>query len=286
MKINHIKFILWVATIALMASCTKDPETPTLGSVVTYRIGGTFSVSDGRRVQFAPGNLQYQATTGLWRFAEHQYDIIGMSNANISSAYDGWIDLFGWGTSGFIVAPYLASVEFQDYTNDNWGSENNYDWGRFNPITNGGNQAGKWRTLTSDEWEYLLSERANAENKFAPALVDNVPGIVILSDYFALPDSCNFAPTFDNGWLSNVYTASLWKKMEAAGAVFLPATGQRFGTEVTLVGEYGAYWSTSFFAPKFANAVGFDNEQISVPLSLCQVFVGNAVRLARVVEGE
>jgi len=47
------------------------------------------------------GNLQYQATTKTWRFADQQYHVIGMDNEKISETYSGWIDLFGWGTSGY-----------------------------------------------------------------------------------------------------------------------------------------------------------------------------------------
>ena len=72
-----------------------------------------FSVSPTQQVRFSRGNLQYNAALnshatadgntlqGTWRFAEHQYDIIGTANVNSSSNYNGWIDLFGWGTSGW-----------------------------------------------------------------------------------------------------------------------------------------------------------------------------------------
>jgi hypothetical protein len=60
-----------------------------------------FSVSEGKQVLFSKGNLQYQATTKTWRFAEHQYDVIGKDNEKISETYSGWIDLFGWATSGY-----------------------------------------------------------------------------------------------------------------------------------------------------------------------------------------
>ena len=60
---------------------------------------GLFSVGEGKQVYFSKGNLQYRATTGTWRFAEHQYDIVGKDNNKISETYDGWIDLFGWATT-------------------------------------------------------------------------------------------------------------------------------------------------------------------------------------------
>lgn len=74
---------------------------------------GVFTVAEGKTVTFSSGNLQYNAAQGshycadgsvqqgTWRFAEHQYDYIGSANSNISKTYDGWIDLFGWGTSGY-----------------------------------------------------------------------------------------------------------------------------------------------------------------------------------------
>ena len=59
---------------------------------------GYFSVSATKKVFFSQGNLQYQPSTGTWQFAEHQYDYVGEGNANTSSNYSGWKDLFEWGT--------------------------------------------------------------------------------------------------------------------------------------------------------------------------------------------
>lgn len=65
-------------------------------------INGIFSVSDTTKVYFSQGNLQYQASTNTWRFAENQWDLIDKETNKLSSAtYDGWIDRFGWGTSGW-----------------------------------------------------------------------------------------------------------------------------------------------------------------------------------------
>ena len=88
-----------------------------------------FSVSHSTKVYFSQGNLQYQASSKTWRFAEHQWDFVGDSiygtvyekgiksdNAKISSSYDGWIDLFGWRTSGYNGKnPYETSMKDSDY---------------------------------------------------------------------------------------------------------------------------------------------------------------------------
>ena len=123
------------------------PPTPSGDGV----LNGAFSVSANTQVYFSQGNLQYQASTDIWRFAEHQWDIVGSDNSNISASYSGWIDLLGWGTGG---NPTLASTDYNDYITFT-------DWG-VNAISNGGNAANQWRTLTKDEWIYLFYGRTNA----------------------------------------------------------------------------------------------------------------------------
>ena len=182
----------------------------------------------GDQVQFSQGNLQYQASTNTWRFAEHQYDFIGENNTNISDTYDGWIDLFGWGTGN---NPTSASNE--DYAIFT-------DWG-VNKISNGGNQANIWRTLTIDEWGYLLYER---DGKTGQATVDGVHGYILLPDSWALPSGLKFTAD-PYGWEKNVYTISDWSKMEKAGAIFLPAAGWREVYKVYDLGGEGNYWSST-----------------------------------------
>ena len=105
---------------------------------------GAFSVSDGVQVHLSQGNLQYQARKRTWRFAENQYDIVGNDNSKISSSYSEWIDLFGWGTG---KNPTKTNTGYSDYSDF-------VDWGK-NAISNGGNKAKLWRTLTMDEWVYI-----------------------------------------------------------------------------------------------------------------------------------
>ena len=131
-------------------------------------INGLFTINaDGNQVYFSQGNLQYQASTNTWKFAENQYDYIGDANSNISSTYSGWIDLFGWGTSGYnhganCYQPWSTSTSNSDYYAYGYWQYNLYDetgqadWG-FNAINNGGNTNGIWRTLTWDEGNYVLA---------------------------------------------------------------------------------------------------------------------------------
>ncbi len=252
-------------------------------------LSGVFSVSNNKTILFSKGNLQYQASTKTWRFAEHQYDIIGSDNSNISSSYSGWIDLFGWGTSGWnsganAYQPYSTSKNPRDYypggdyTNNLNGSYANADWGVYNKISNGGIQAGQWRTLTNEEWSYLFYTRADASSKKGFATVNNVKGLVLLPDDWTLPTGVTFTSGASGSFAQNTYLASDWSKMEANGAVFLPAAGYRLGTDVYHVGSYGYCWSSSAYDYYYASCLSFDGYGVDT-YDYRSRYCGRSVRL-------
>ena len=70
-------------------------------------------------------------------------------NGKTYNAQGQRIDLFGWGTG---ANPTKNSADYNDYST--------FTDSGTNPITNGGNQANMWRTLTNDEWNYLFNARA------------------------------------------------------------------------------------------------------------------------------
>ncbi len=195
---------------------------------------GRFSVSPDKQVQFAPGNLQYRASNKVWRFAENQYDYVsGDANSRIDKNYNGWVDLFGWGTGN---EPTQIAEDANAYPRF-------CDWGQ-NPILNSGNTSIAWRTLTGDEWFYLLTQRANAEQLRSQATVNNVHGYILLPDNWKLPKNILFTANA-NKWATNVYTYEQWCEIEKSGAVFLPAAGYRSGTVVSVVQTLGFYWSAT-----------------------------------------
>ena len=222
------------------------------------QLPATFTVSaTGTRVYFSRGNLQYNPASATWQFAGQQYEVVGNANAGIGPAYDGWIDLFGWGTSGYDgclptkADGYSSAGEYGPAgTLDLTGDNAPYDWGRHNAIANGGNLAGSWRTLTLPEWEYLFSGRDNAARLVGLGSVkagegDPINGVIFLPDGWTLPEGLGFAPYEMGKPGANHYTVGQWRQMEEAGALFLPAAGTRQETSVMSVNMLAAYWSAS-----------------------------------------
>ena len=245
-----------------------DGQTPPDPPSINGALPGAFSVSATQQVHFSQGNLQYQASTNTWRFAEHQYDYVGSGNSNISSTYSGWIDLFGWGTGN---NPTLTSTNNSDYNTF-------VDWAYHNPISNGGNAVHQWRTLTYAEWHYLLHTRTNASSKLGIGNINGVCGLIILPDSWTLPSGCSFtsglASSFDD-WTRNSYSLAEWAQMEAAGAFFLPAAADRIGMSVNSV-DFGCYWSSTPYNEDGAYVMVFSCDRLYA--SIGPNHYGNSVR--------
>ncbi|MBR3542798.1 MAG: hypothetical protein IKN82_03755 [Treponema sp.] len=242
-------------------------------------INGLFSVSATKKVYFSKGNLQatYNGSSWTWSFADHQYDAFGEAGANTlingngTVSANGSVDLFGWvganstfeGMAAFGIS---NSQTIGDYGNVN-GEALKSDWGT-NAISNGGNVANYgWRTLTKDEWNYVVSTRADADSKKGAATVSGVKGWILLPDAWTLPAGASFTAGAASGYTTNTYTAEQWAVMESAGAVFLPVTGLRLGSSIIKPDE-GHYWSAtvnnnhSAYDAKLTNSdfVGNSNE--------------------------
>ena len=261
------------------------------------QLSGSFSVNDNTQICFSQGNLQYNAFTNIWRFATNQFDYIGEDNSNISETYDGWIDLFGWGTSGWDN----GNVYFHPWDSNNEdptlygppGTHNhlsgeyaNADWGVYNAISNGGNQVNQWRTLSHGHWLYLINSRNTSSGvRYAKAQVNNISGLILVPDnwdtsIFELQDVNTPTASFD----SNVISLSVWANVfESNGAIFLPAAGGRYqGTTLYWTNVRSLYWTSSGNTNEgSASIVYVDNERISVgPGSRS---TGYAVRLVRTI---
>ena len=251
-------------------------------SDVNYKDDGAlivaaFKVSDTKSVYFSQGNLQFNAmqgthktadgnAKGTWRFAENQYDVIGKENKNVDSTYNGWIDLFGWGTSGWnsgatAYQPWSKSETYSDYypsgseSNNLTGTYANMDWGVYNAISNGGDEPNKWRTLTISEWQYLFENNKWTLGYIKTTEKDSSLCFMLIPATFTSPRGMVVTvlspPTWPtcSGQLTvpstNKYTAEQFAFLETLGVVALPCGGFRDGASVFYVGNEGFYWSSS-----------------------------------------
>lgn len=265
---------------------------------------GIFSVGRNKKVRFSKGNLQWSATgggstatthavaggetaAGTWRFAEHQWDIVGTANSNISSSYTGWIDLFGWGTSGYNNKhPSMSSTTSTSYGNGASGiGGTNYDWGVYNAISNGGNQPGLWRTLSENEWDTLLFRRSTVSGiLFAKATVNGVQGVIIVPDNWSTSTySLNVTNNRAANYSYNTISSAQWATLETAGCVFLPAAGERSGSTMYNVGYNGLYWSTK--TSNSDQAAYFSFESNDLRTRGLYRYYGLSVRLVQDVTG-
>ena len=252
-------------------SFTTEPEQIWPNGVLP----GLFSVSSTQQVNFSQGNLQYQASTNTWRFANNQYDYIGDDNSNISSTYSGWIDLFGWGTSGYnhgavCYQPWSTSQTSSDYYayGDATYNLNNQtgqaDWG-YNFIFNGGNTENVWRTLSNEEWGYILNSRnTNSGIRYAKAQICGVNGVIIMpDDWNSNTYTLNSVNTYYANFTTNIISATIWNVLESAGVVFLPAAGDRTGSSIEDAGSCGDYWSATYGLNTHSYSMGFSSATLS-----------------------
>lgn len=250
-----------------------------------------FSVGENKQVYFSQGNLQYVPSTGVWSFAEHQYDVLGSSQDPAPTAATSTpIDLFQFGHSGCTYGGVTYTP--YHYSSDGYCDVNkdiqytNMDWGVYNAIFNGGNAQGHWRTLSYSEWNYLLYSRPNlatGEVRYASAKVNDVLGMILFPDVWNRPSGISIIyGTTDAALTNNAYTAEQWALLEAAGAVFLPCTDYRLydGTMANSP-SYGFYWTSSYYNSSYACNLTFTSSSMSLYSSSYPRYYGMAVRLVQ-----
>lgn len=258
---------------------------------------GLFTInSSNTKVYFSQGNLQYigSVSTPYWKFAENQWEYLG-DNGQGNNGQTVDRDLFGWGTSGYnhgavCYQPWSTSTTNSNYyaygssgRNLNYGS-GKADWG-YNAISNGGNQENQWRTLTYDEWYYLVNTRSTSSGiRYAKARVNGINGLIIVPDNWS---SSTYGLTNTNSataaYNSNTITASVWTStLEVAGCVFLAASGGRVGNSMQLQGVGGYYWSSTQTDSDRARELLIESDRCNTYIT--RRHYGRAVRLVRVVQ--
>lgn len=152
---TYLIIFLLPAYLYVQADCTAPDMQQ---SVVVFTrtsdeptVDGEYSLAETKKVRFVGGNLLHQPSTGRWRIAPRQYDMVGGTNTDEKNPpvgtfgtiwetinggstrctndgtrnknYKGWIDLFAWGTSGWYGRSSDAS---EDSTQSvSWRNSNN-----------------------------------------------------------------------------------------------------------------------------------------------------------------
>ena len=253
---GEIKFVMAadrdsVVKITLTSTNTPEldgdyaPESP----LPAGALKGVFSVSETKKVRFSQGNLKYDDTK--WKFYDHQYDYLkGYDNSPVS--------LFPWGYdatktislgSNNCVKTHNKKGDKLDY--DKASSEGGDDWGvaycESNDIT-----VGIWRTLSKEEWEYLIETRTMTNGKARYSIPGHgvTIGSTTYNGLFLYPDNYN----------GEVVSGSMtWDDINAAGIVFLPAAGCYGSGYVARDESEGFYWSSSAYSEYSSYLMYFDN---------------------------
>ena len=244
----------------LTARVKMDPSSANVSS------NGAFSVSADKAVYFSQGMLQFCARTYYyhnreWRFADSDWDFADKMGFTVSSVYNdsssAWIDLFGYGTSGYDN----GQKAYQPWATDGLSEEGTYpdnypylkcnltgnmDWG-YNAITNGGNTENSgWRTPSAAEWDYILNQRPGV--RYAPARIPRSSS-TYHEGYILFPDNWDTLTyklsqknynNLNSLMKDNTITQSDWNTyFKPNGAVFLVI----YQTRTT--GQYGTISNTT-----------------------------------------
>ena len=298
--------------------------------------GDIFTVNNtGKCVIFSKGNLQatWNGSSWTWAFAGSQWDYVGnaVGNTRINgngtvNADNVTVDLFGWvgksnttwsgtngsGSEGEAAMHGISNSKRNDasaYGNvaGSNGETLKSDWSNV-AITNGDGYT--WRSLTSDEWIWLLGPSSspnpgtncrfsgsvngtvNARWTYAKINTDGTPvcGLILFPDGLTITPS--EASSYATAWGTiNIVsawgtkcTAAQWSNLAAKGCVFLPAAGYRDDKSVYTAGSEGLYWSSTADLTDARNAydVYLGSSNLN-PANYTTRYIGESVRLVREV---
>ena len=259
----------------------------TSGNVLTK-----FTVGVGKKVYFSKANLKYTAAAG-YHFHDTQFDEIYPALSNGIPAQSGYhsnvqlsnlsdMDRFCWGYK------VNATPGGDQYVEGNHDLDSDTDWG--SQLTTEGRH---WRTLTADEWDYLLNSRGARSFMMVDAIIPDGSSFLRCEGLLLFPDGFNHTQIqglyttntpatvgFNTAWYNkkdftqtemDLYGRYLYHpidklrdsnnnymfitnpnsnmyKLLAAGCVFLPALGYRYGTEMT---KYGCYQNAQYIGQGF-----------------------------------
>ena len=268
MDSQYVYFVLRNGTVLKVFRAPKDEKV----QIVDGAIMAPFSVSDSTMVYFSQGILLYdtlgthrtadsQNAVGKWRFADSQL---------YSTVIEG-ISIFGLGNTGYltnlwenrtykasgsnnkVIWDYIQNLNIANLKKDI--AATNYDWGVYNAIENGGNVPGRFRLLTKDEWNYLISGRWNAQQLHGTINVYDYKGNST-SYFYLLPDNYPYNYNIP----TNLYaTDSITEPLQAS----YPSinTLLNYGVVLFRIDER-EYWTSTYFKTEVTPSSNYNRLEI------------------------
>lgn len=233
MKIRYCIFIISL----LLFSCKNQEDYPWIVSIHVENIvkPNPYQIQKGYfsvsdSIQVQFAKGNLQYKDSSFRFAPSQLHCCHIQGLN----NDGYEDLFAYTSSSF-----CGSIDGEN-----------------------------WRMPTITEWDHLLYHRKNAMHLMGQARIEGLNGLILLPDEWRGVDGISFVSSPKEA-SENIYTIDEWHRMEAAGAILLPTAGYWQNNQVSFVGHYGYYWSSSlyyvFFAERGISVYPIDGDSSTVP---------------------
>lgn len=212
---------------------------------------GPFSVSETDVVFFSEGNLwaDNSAPSVKWHFESNQYSYP-------TDRDPSHIGYFWWSPMESIACGDGSGVYPETLTNADILFTNKPGYSMLpNPAFTVDGKSGVWRSMTVEDWTYLLETRnLNVSFRYtdavtAPITIESVQ----YKGMFLYPDD------YDG---SEVSSSMTWADIKAANIVFLPAAGVFTGGSqepFTNVGYDGCYWAAEcdMLGPEDAKVMNF-----------------------------
>lgn len=192
---------------------------------------GLFSIDASNKILFSKGNLWWNGTA--FKFETNQYDFATTWGTSHASH-------FYWSKDESVACSlaYPDTIVMADtdilFTNNSPNTPN--------PSFSVEGNAGVWRVLSDDEWNWLLEGRTvNGGTGKDYSYKNCMSGVSIDSKtYYGVllyPDN-----------YSGSYAETTWSAITAAGIVFLPASGTHYsGTVISNIGTSGFVWGADLY---------------------------------------
>ncbi len=269
---------IWSACVDV-ADYTNSPDP------VSLQLPGKFTVNaDGKQVTFSKGEMEYNRSKDLFQVASNQWEERAGSNQWFADTTNiNWFDLFGWGTGDDLMKYDTLNSAYPAFTD--WGTKD---------IRNIACAPGTLRTLSADEWDYILNSRPDAANKRTIGgiiqMVEHedtifMKGAILLPDEFEMPEGLHMNMNATT-YRTNIYMPKDWARLEANGAVYFPLNAYRNGLKVldekSSTPTAGHYWTST--ADGDANAKAIKIDENGWVIESAPRAYGMGVRLVKDVE--